>query len=118
MIKQELSYVKQNTNKSDRQTCNDETFHRNALDEKNYCLKSIAPFCYKNYTAIIERFLGSILPNSEKVKTVKYISENQKQKVQHQEKQQQKLADSAEIFKCSEFFIFLYLDLKGPAKIR
>ena len=87
MIKQELSDVKQNTNKSDRQSCNDKTCHGNALDEKNHCLEAIAPFCYKGYTTIIEKFLDNILPNSKKVKIVKLISENQKQKVQHQEKQ-------------------------------
>ena len=58
--------------------------------------------------------MDNILPNTEKVKTVKYISENQEQKVQHQKKQQEKLVESAEIFKCSEFSIFLSLDLKGP----
>ena len=39
-MKQELSNVKQNTNKSDRRNCNDETCHRNALDEKMVLLES------------------------------------------------------------------------------
>ena len=68
LIKQELSDVKQNTNKSDRQSRNDETCHRNALDEENHCLKAIAPVCYKNYTTIIEKYLDNILPNSQNVK--------------------------------------------------
>ena len=116
MIKQELSDVKQNTNKSDKQSCGDcnKANAIETLDERNYCLKAVASFCYKNYTRIIENFLDNILPNSKRVKAVKHISENQKQKVQYQEKQQEKLAESAEIFKCSEFLIFLSLDLKGP----
>ena len=80
LIKQELSDV--NTNKSGKRSCSDETCHRNELDQKKHCLKAIAPFCYKNCTRIIEKLLYNILHNSEKVKTVKHISENQKQKVQ------------------------------------
>ena len=58
--------------------------------------------------------MDNILPNGEKVKSVKHISENQKEKIQHQEKEQEKLAELAEIFKCSEFSILLSLDLKDP----
>ena len=39
-IKQELSHVKQNTNKSDRRNCNYEVCYRNALDEKIVLLES------------------------------------------------------------------------------
>ena len=55
-IKQELSDVKQNANKSGRQSCNDENCHRNALDEKNYRLKAIVSFCYKNTQQLLKNF--------------------------------------------------------------
>ena len=38
--------------------------------------------------------MDSIPSNSDKVKTVKHLSENQKQKVQHQEKHQEKLLET------------------------
>ena len=50
-------------------------------------------FVTKAQQIIIENVLGNIPPKSEKVKTVKHVSENQKQKVQHQEKQQEKPLD-------------------------
>ena len=40
-----------------------------------------------NKQIIIEKRLDNILSNSDKVKAVKHPSEDQKQKVQHQEKQ-------------------------------
>ena len=43
-MKQKLSDVKQNTNKSDRRNCNYETCHRNALDEKIVLLESNSSF--------------------------------------------------------------------------
>ena len=59
-------------------------------------MKAIAPFCYKNYTTNnYWKIFGPItFPNSEKAKTVKHISENQKQKIQHQKKQQEKLPET------------------------
>ena len=38
--------------------------------------------------------MDNILSNSDKVKAVKHPSEDQKQKVQHQEKQQEKLLET------------------------
>ena len=43
---------------------------------------------------ITEKLLDSIPSNSDKVKTVKHLSENQKQKVQHQEKHREKLLET------------------------
>ena len=47
-----------------------------------------------NKQIIIEKLLDNISSNSGKVKTVKHLSENQKQKVRHQEKQQEKLLEA------------------------
>ena len=99
LIKQELSDVKQDTNKSDRQNCNYETCHRNALDEKISLRESNSFFLLqelhnKQIQIIIEKLLGKIPSNSNKVKTVKHLSENHKQNVQHQEKQQEKLLET------------------------
>lgn len=47
-----------------------------------------------NKQIIIEKRLDNILSNSDKVKAVKHPSEDQKQKVQHQEKQQEKLLET------------------------
>ena len=81
-IKQELSDVKQNTNKSDRRNFNVETWHRNTLDEKIVLLESNSSFLLlHNKQIIIEKFLDNIPSNSDKVKTAKHLSENQKQKV-------------------------------------
>ena len=38
--------------------------------------------------------MDNIPSNSDKVKTIKHLSENQTQKVQHQEKQQEKLLET------------------------
>ena len=43
---------------------------------------------------IVEKLLDNISSNSDKVKTIKHIFENQKLKVQHQEKQQEKLLET------------------------
>ena len=96
-IKQELSDVLQNTNKSDRRNCNYKTCHRNALGEKIELLESNSSFLLQelqNKQIIIEKLLGNIPSNNDKVKTVKHLSENQKQKVEHQEKQQEKLLET------------------------
>ena len=92
-IKQKLSDVKENTNKSDRQNCDVETSHRNELDEKIVLLESNSSFLLQklhNKQIIIEKLLDNISSNTDKVKTVKHLSENQKQKVYHHEKQQEK----------------------------
>ena len=73
-------------------------------------LESNHSFLLHGQQTIIETFLDYILPKSKKIQK---ISENQKQKVQHQEQQQEILTESAEIFKCSEFFFFFSLYLKG-----
>ena len=78
-------------------TCNYKTCHKNALDEKIVLLESNSTFLLQelhNKQIIIEKILGNISSNSDKVKTVKHLSENQKQKVQHQEKQQEKLLET------------------------
>ena len=67
-------------------------------------MKAITPL--QGQQTIIEKFLDNILPKSKKRQK---ISENQKQKVQHQEQHQEILTESAEIFKCSEFFFFFFL---------
>ena len=64
-IKQELSDVNQSTNKSNTWNCNHETCHKNALDDK---------------VALLET--NNTSSNSDKVKTIKHLSENHKQKVQ------------------------------------
>ena len=96
-INQELSHVKQNTNKSDRRNCNYETCHKNALDEKIVLLESNNSCMLHelhNKQIITEKLLANIPSNSDKVKTVKHLSESQKQKVQHQEKQQEKFLET------------------------
>ena len=40
--------------------------------------------------------MDNIPSNNDKVKTVEHLSENQKQKVQHQEKQQEKLLETVQ----------------------
>ena len=47
-----------------------------------------------NKQIIVEKLLDNISSNSDKVKTIKHIFENQKLKVQHQEKQQEKLLET------------------------
>ena len=79
-----------NTNENDRQNCNYETYHKNALDEKIVLLEINGTFLLQELhkkQIIIERLLGNISANSDKVKTAKLPSENQKQKLQDQEKQ-------------------------------
>ena len=65
------------------------------LDEKIVLPESNSSFLLQelhNKQIIIEKLLDNIPSNSHKVKTVKHLSENKKQKVQqHQEKQQEKL---------------------------
>ena len=89
-IRQELLDVKMNTNENDRQNCNYETYHKNALDEKIVLLEINGTFLLQELhkkQIIIERLLGNISANSDKVKTAKLPSENRKQKLQDQEKQ-------------------------------
>ena len=96
-IKQELSDVKQNTNRSDRRNCNYKNYHRNALDKKIVLLESNSSFLLQelhNQQIIIEKLMDNIPSKIGKVETVKHLSENQKQKVQHQEKQQEKLLEN------------------------
>ena len=92
-----ISITYQNTIKIERQNCNYETSHKNALDEKIVQLESNSTFLLQelhNKQIIIEKLLDNISSNSDKVKTVKHLSKNQKQKVQHQEKQQEKLLET------------------------
>ena len=49
-IKQELSDVKKNTIKVTGETVITKLAVETCLMRKSYCLKAIAPFCYKNYT--------------------------------------------------------------------
>ena len=74
-----------------------ETCHRNALDEKIVLLGSNSSFLLQelhNKQIIIQKLLDNIHFNNDKKKTVKYLSENKKQKVQHQDKQQEKLLET------------------------
>ena len=86
------------------------------LDEKNHRLKAIAPFFYKKYTTIIENFQGNILPNSKKVKTVKHIYENQKQRVQHQENNNKNQRDQRKCLNVQNFPFFSLQILKVVLK--
>ena len=85
-MKQELSDVKQNTNASDRRNCNYETYHKNGPDQKIVLLESNSTFLLQelhNKQIIIEKLLNNISSNSDKMKVVKHLSENQKQKVEN-----------------------------------
>ena len=92
--------VKQNTNKSGRRNYNYETCHKNALDEKIVLLESNSSFLQELHKKqiIIEKLLDNMPSNNDKVKTVKHLSENQKQKIQHQEKQQDYVISTFRIF--------------------
>ena len=60
-----------------------------AGESSSYCLKKNS-FLFVTRTTqqtIIEKHLNNISSNSNKVKIVKNLSENQKQEVQHEEKQ-------------------------------
>ena len=77
LIKQELSDVKQITNKRDSRSYNDKTCLRKRLMRKNIVSKQQLLFVARTtQQIIIEKLLDNILSNSEKVKTVKHISEN------------------------------------------
>ena len=90
-MKQKLSDVKQSLKKMQDKTVMTTHAIKTGLMKKSYCLKTIAPFCYQelhNKQIISEKRLDSISSNSNKVKIVKYLSENQKQEVQHEKKKQ------------------------------
>ena len=59
------------------------------LDENTLFLQSkfLLQELHKGQT-ILKKLLDNILSNSDQVKTVKHLFENQKQKVQHEEKEQ------------------------------
>ena len=67
-----------------------------AGESSSYCLKKNS-FLFVTRTtqqAIIEKHLNNISSNSNKVKIVKNLSENQKQEVQHDKKQNWKLLEN------------------------
>ena len=80
-MKEELSDVKQNKNKSDSRNCCDELDMVMLLVKKLHCVKAIALFCYNNITThkkLLKKFWATSFQIA-KVKTVKryWILSNQ-----------------------------------------